>query len=203
VRISHTELEVCRANPKQWAASRLQAGKSVFSYGYNQALKSAIYTFHDSNDPREGTKYLFEKLIRFRNSTRKAECESALKSYLKWAQSSGIIVAHWRVRLNLLLEWDVVLGGEISRVDVVPESDTYQAIILGDRPRDWKDELRFPLIQHEMAAQYHRPVNQMRVGYQNVDGSELLTVQYRKKEIEDALEEATEIAKIVEKEIAK
>src|SRR5262245_1548949 len=116
MRISHTELESCRGNPKQWVASKLSSGSSAFSYGYNQALKGAIYTFHRSNEAREGGRFLFDKLKKFKNSARKAECETSFTSYLKWAQASGIIVAHCKVRLDLTLVSNVILGGEISRV---------------------------------------------------------------------------------------
>lgn len=201
MRISHTELEHCRGNPVRWVASKLDSGKGAFSYGYNQALKSAIYAFHNSGDPRDGTKYLFEKLQRFMDETRKSQCERSLLDYLKWARTAGVIVAQCRVRLNLVLEGSVALGGEISRVDVVPDTDTYQAIILGDRPRDWKDELRFPLIQYEIADQYHRPIKQVRVGFQDIDGANLETVHYGNSRIDSALLEAKQIGTTIEHEL--
>lgn len=202
MRISHTELETCRGNPKQWVAAKLSSGGG-FSYGYNQAVKDAIYTFHRSNQPREGSKFLFEKLKKFKNTARKAQCEADLTGYLKWALDSKTIVAHCKIRLDLLLERSVVLGGEISRVDIVPEDDTYRAVILGDRPRDWRDELRFPLIQQEIGAKFHRPVEQVHVGFQNLDGSDLVTVRYAKRQILEALEEGEEIGRTITREMSR
>ena len=203
MRISHSDLDACRRNPKQWVAAKLFGTGGGFSYGYNQALKGAIYTYHRVGDPGKGNKYLAEKLSGFKDEARKSECKRALKNYIAWAESSERVVASCKVRLNLLLHGGVLLGGEISRVDIDSGSDNYEAIILGELPNDWQNELRFPLIQYEIATQFQRPASMVRIGFQSLDGANLVTTKYSRAAVEEALAEARQLGKIVHGEIVK
>jgi len=203
VRLSHSDLEACRANPKAWVSSKLTTSGGHPTFGYKQAVKLAIYTYHASNDSQTARQYLKDKLKRFADANRVAQCKDVLTSYIDWAESEGVIVADCKVRLNLPLENDLVLGGEISRVDIDPDDDSYRAVILGERPTGWRKELRFPLIQHEIASKYARPVGRVRIGFQNLDGSDLAAAQFTKEQIETSLEEASNISKSVYEEFAR
>ncbi len=203
MRLSHSDLEVCRANPKAWVSSKLTTSGGHPTFGYNQAVKLAIYTYHVSNDSQTAKQYLKDKLKRFTDASRVAQCKGVLTSYMDWAEGEGVIVADCKVRLNLLLENDLILGGEISRVDINPDDDSYRAVILGERPAGWRKELRFPLIQHEIASKYARPVSRVRIGFQNLDGSDLAVAQFTKEQIETSLEEASSISKAVHEEFAR
>jgi hypothetical protein len=203
VRISHSELGSCRSNPTQWVAGKLSGGREGFSYGYNQAVKGAIFTYHRTNDLTESRRYLAEKLRRFANESRKTECTSTLRRYLAWAESSGLVVSSYKVRINLPLHGEVLLGGEISRVDIDSTNDRYLAILLGARGRRWKEELRFPLIQYAIASQFHRPLELVSVGFQDLDGANLETTQYGTAMVRDALDEGMNLGRVVEREIGR
>lgn len=83
-----------------------------------------------------------------------------------------MIVADHRVRLNLALDGEVALGGEISRIDMIPTG--YRAVLLMARaPARWKQELRMPLIQLAVANRYDRPPGDVRVAVQLLDGNGL------------------------------
>ena len=193
MKIRHSELEQCRTNPRAWVASQFEGSHGHPTFGYGQALKLAIYAFHKTNDAVESKQYLSEKMKRFVNDVRKAECEIALERYITWMEVNSVIVADCKVRLNLLLDEGVTLGGEISRVDILPNDDIYRAILLGDTPQGWRRELRMPLIQHEISLKYSRPVDLVAVGFQSVDGSGLETTRYRTSRIKEAVKEAQEI----------
>lgn len=203
MRLSHSDLEVCRANPKAWVTSKFGAAGGHKTFGYNQALKLAIYTYHSANNSLVAKQYLSDKLKRFANADRIDQCKNNLAAYVAWAELEGVVVADCKVRLNLPLEEDLILAGEISRVDVDPDGDTYRAVILGARPAAWRKELRLPLIQQEISSRYARPVSQVRVGFQNLDGSDFAITQFTKIQIEEAMEEASGIGKIVNREFAK
>jgi len=203
VRLSHSDLEACRANPKAWVSSKLSASGGHKTFGYNQAVKLAIYTYHAANDSQTAKQYLKDRLKRFADANRITQCKSVLTSYIDWAESEGVIVADCKVRLNLPLDNDLILGGEISRVDIAPDDDSYWAVILGERPAGWRRELRLPLIQHEIASKYARPASRVRVGFQSLDGSDLTVAQFTKEQIENSLEEAGGIGKAVHQEFAR
>lgn len=204
MRISHTELEACRRNPVAWVSVHFTAGASQRTFGYNQAVKFAIFKYHATNDEGDAKTYLASKLKRFADATRIEHCKAVLSAYIGWAKKSGVIVADCKVRLSLPLQSDVVLGGEISRVDVDPADDVYRAILIGpSTPPGWKNELRIPLIQHEIANKYARPVNNVEVGFQELDGSGLRTARFTRSEIDNALKEAQSLSTAVERAVTR
>jgi len=203
MKISHSDLEACRRNPRQWVSAKLFSDGSGPRYGYNQAIKNAIYTYHRTSIPADSKKYLAEALKKFTNIKRSLECSETLESYLQWAEAYPNVFASWRIHLKLILHRDILLGGEISRVDIDIKVDQYMAIILGPKPMDWKDQLRIPLIQYAIASQFHRPVDQVRVGYQDINGSDLQTTQCDETDIREALKEGRKIGIAVHGEVTR
>lgn len=202
MKISHLQLEACRANPRQWTAARLgRSGDGFRTFGYNQAVKFAIYKFHGGSSAGEAKDYLADKLKRFSNVSRIHYCEATLDAYLDWAGTNSIIVADCKIRLDLSLGHDVALGGEISRIDVVPDEGVYRAVIIGDRAAEWRQELRFPLIQLEIARRYARPIPSIRVGFQEMDGSNLVVARYTAQQIGEAVREAAAVSRKVHLEV--
>jgi len=142
-------------------------------------------------------------LKKFKDAKRRLECGETLASYLHWAERYPNVFASWRIHLNLVLHSDILLGGEISRVDINTADDQYLAIILGPKPGDWESQLRIPLIQYAIANQFHRPLNNVQVGYQGIDGSDLRTIQFDEGDVQDALEEGKKIGAVVKGEVIK
>lgn len=203
MKISHADYEVCRANPRQWVAAKFASTGGGFSYGYGQALRGAIFSLHAANSSAEGRVYLNEKMKKFKNEERIADCKRAFREYSKWVSDSGVVVAACRVRLNQLLYRDISLGGEISRVDIDLQNDNYVAVLLGSRSPSWRNELRFPIIQYAIAEQFKRNVALVRVGYQEMNGANLETTQFAVDDIEEAVEEAKQVGRVVHTEIAR
>ncbi len=120
-------------------------------------------------------------------------------TYIQWYESSGVIVADHRSRLDLDLENGLILGGTVSRLDIT--NDGYRAILLGSRKPTWQQETRMPLIQRTMAAKYERPEDEVSVGYQNLDGSDLEVVVYSQTTLNEAENIARQLASIVSIEV--
>lgn len=120
----------------------------------------------------------------FKDEARIARIEADLESYIHWAEQSNLIVADSRLRINLDIGGFLVLGGEVSRLDITDVG--YRAVILGDKPADWRQHLRLPLIQRAGAMQYGRPVQEMAVAMQNLDGAGLESLSFNEAEINQA-----------------
>jgi hypothetical protein len=102
------------------------------------------------------------------------------------------------VRLNYPLVSGVLLGGEMSRIDVDVAADQYHSILLGPEPGDWPQGLRFPLLQRVVARELDRDERLVRVGIQEIDGSGLrFAGPFSPATIDDAEREARRLARRV------
>jgi len=195
--ISHTQLDDCRSNPRSWVQAK--AGPDpFFSYGYNQALLHSIHHYHrSSGDARSARRYLQASIDRnFENEARSEQIQEWLDAYIKWCRRSGVIIADSKFRIKLNLGVLLELRGEMHRLDVLPSG--YRALLLGEYPSNWKNQLRMPLIQSAVAKRYGRPVDNIAVGVQQLDGSGLTVKEYSQAEIAKAESEFRSISGIVE-----
>jgi hypothetical protein len=184
MRISHTQLESCLANPRAWYRSALAGESHPYLMGYDRVLRLSIFCFHRSSGPT--ARDYMEQMIRkhtLRNPSRISEIETSLNRYINWATQESLKVADTKV--NIRYEFGYMeLRGEIGRVDV---TDTgYRAVLLGRAPLDWEKQLRMPLIQAATALMYGRPQGKIEVGFQELDASNLTTRLYTEKQIQAA-----------------
>lgn len=122
------------------------------------------------------------------NRTRKDERLAWLASYDRWKRGAGLVGCDWFAR-PLLAEGNVVLAGQVDRVDFLQGEVFYRGILLreGGELAGWRDEPAFPLLQYGLASRYGRPAEEFGVGVQCLDGSEPQVAVYSRKEIETAL----------------
>jgi hypothetical protein len=197
MKISHTQLEACKANPRAWVRA-LGGPDPIFQLGYNQALLHTIHHYHKSGgNERQARKYLQDLIARhFQNEHRSEQIQEWLEAYIRWYRRSAIIVADskFRIRLNLgvLLE----LRGELHRFDVL--TGGYRAVLLGTYSIGWENQLRMPLLQRASAQRFGRPVDDVSVAAQHLDGSNLETRHYSRGEIIDAEAEFRRLSGTVE-----
>ncbi len=118
------------------------------------------------------------------DEARIVQIESDLESYILWTNQAGVIVADSKIRISLDVGGFLALSGEISRLDLTDPG--YRAVILGDIPADWRQQLRLPLIQRAVAMKYGRPVLEIAVAMQNLDGSGLASLSFGELEISQA-----------------
>jgi hypothetical protein len=123
----------------------------------------------------------------FTNEARIDDLEADFESYIRWHRGSGIVIADSSIRLSHSLGGFLDLGGLISRLDITDIG--YRAVILGARRSDWRNELRMPLIQNAIAFKYGRPVEEVAVGVQCADGSDLSDEIYSASQIARARQE--------------
>ena len=179
IRISHSELAAAQQDFAAWWRLKQAPATEGRRLGYAQAVKLAIYKYHSLQSNRGASLAHFDQLVaaRLTNAQRIAQARLQLHAYIDWAERSAVIVADHRVRLNLPLERDVVLGGEVSRIDLEPKG--YRAVLLMARvPARWQQESRMPLIQLAVAYKYQRSPDDVSVvtSPYKVDGEVVGTV---------------------------
>lgn len=169
--------------PRRWIASRLSP-PGGWSFGYKQALLSAIHRLHrlGATAARQHLRGMIN--AHFKDGVRITRIEADLESYIDWANQSNLIVADSKFRINLDIGGFLVLGGEVSRLDMTDVG--YRAVILGDKPADWRQQLRLPLIQRAAAMKYGRPIQEIAVAMQNLDGTGLESLCFNEADISQA-----------------
>ena len=191
MRISHKQLEECRQQPRQWVVN-VGGYTGPRRLGYSQVLQLAIHRYHKEG-PNAARQHLINLMTRadFRNAVRIDLTQTSLDRYINWHETSGTITVDDRVRLTLDVRGYLILSGEVSRVDITP--DGYRGVLLGAPPCRWREELRMPLLQRALSRLYGRPVNEVEVGVQELDGSGLLTTVFTSRRIADAEREFLEL----------
>jgi hypothetical protein len=175
MKISHADLEPCLRNPKQWLTSTSGASHA-FKMGYDRALQFAIYHYHGTS-AREARAYLASMISRhnFKNAARVSQIETGLDSYIAWARRENLRIAAVKSNISFACGF-LELRGEISRIDVTRSG--YRAIILKNPPLEWQDQLRMPLIQQAISATFGRPADEIEVGFQKLNSTNLQTISY-------------------------
>lgn len=185
MRISHTQLGSCLIQPRQWLRD-IALPKSGRKMSYKRALKYAIGKYHKTTSSIDARQHL-KRLIAnsdLKNRSRIDEVELALDLYMKWHQDSDISTADSNTPILLDVGGYLELSGLVSRVDVT--EDNYQGVLLGVTDSNWKDQLRMPLIQRALAEKYFRPIQDIVVGVQAIDGSSLEVVTFSPSQILEA-----------------
>ena len=188
MKISHTQLEDCQVNTRSWVRA-LRGPDPFFQLGYNQALLHSIHQYHKSAGDERGARAYLQDLIdrHFENENRSGQIQEWLEAYIAWSRRSGIIVADSKFRIKLNLGVLLELRGEMHRFDVL--SGGYRAILLGAYSTGWANQLRMPLLQRASALRFGRPVEDVSVAVQHLDGSHLEVRHYSRKEINLAEDE--------------
>jgi hypothetical protein len=197
MKISHGELELCSQQPRAWVREKLTTAPHGLKMGYRRALLLSIYRYHKTKQTIVARQYLRDIIQRhqFKNMARIDEIEVAFESYVKWCASENIAVADSQVRIGLG-SGSLTLIGEVHRVDVTPEF--YRAILLGSFPANWRKQLRMPLIQKAISEQFARPLNEVAVAVQQLDGSNLQVRSYSANTVARAEGRFKELARRLE-----
>ena len=177
MKISQSELEGCLKQPRSWLREKLSTPAHPFKTGYNRALLLSIFNYHKTGQAIVARQYLRDIVQRhqFKDLTRIDEIEVAFEAYVGWCERENLAVADSHV----LIRFDsgyLTLVGEVSRVDVT--RDNYRAVLLGPIPSNWERQLRMPLIQKAISEKFARPVREVAVGVQELDGTDLQVRSY-------------------------
>ena len=196
MRISHRELAQCQINPTEWVSNQVNQTEKHYRMSYARCLREEINRFHQHRDIKAARQYLQEKFLKhkLKNHSRIQETLRCLNAYMNWFQSEEIMLIRPQFPLNFGLGHGVILGGYISRVDMMLKPKRYRAILLENIPLQWDKELRMPLIQKSLARFFHRPEEKFLVGIQELDARDLVEVTYSKTTMDDTEQIARQLA---------
>lgn len=202
MKITHKQLESCRRDPGGWVSTQVSVSP-FFNRGYDACLRDAIFQFHRKKQANLSRDYLESGMSRagFNNFDRIESTLRKLDSYIEWIDIAGVTVLEHRFLLNLDLGSDASLRGLIGRIDLT--NDGYRAILFEERTPTWDQELRMPLIQLGVASAYGRPANEMSVGLQELDSSNLLVCRFDGEELAIAEAVAQDLAAQVARQFAR
>src|SRR5688572_8616797 len=133
MKFTHSDIEEMVADLPAWVEGR--KNPRFVRTGFRGATKLAIYSYHRDEDIERSQRYLDDVMTRLKliNAARREEAEQTLAAYTDWWGGAGITATQFRLRLKWALADDMILGGEISRIDVGNGLVDYQGILLGIR----------------------------------------------------------------------
>lgn len=163
-----------------------------------RASQNSPYRYHKGAHRARARACLLQACQRDRlDNTRRIDAASAtLDSYVDWVEQNDPVVADVMIRVELSLGSELILGGEVSRVDVNRRGG-YTAVLLDPPPEGWRDQLRMPLLQSALARRYRREERDIAVGFQDPDGGRPIVATYSARDLLNAAEEARMLAAMV------
>jgi hypothetical protein len=202
MRLSHTELAECLTDPRSWLAMKRSA-TGARTLGYDQILKLGILRFHKQGgvkpeEARQHIRAILGRQPKLRDETRKKELVRRFDKYVDWYLEAGVIVGGIRTRVAVQASALLTLSGEVSRVDVVDGG--YRGVLLGRHSVEWKEEVRMPLLQLGLANVLARPVAEVGIGVQDLDGGGLQATRFGSQAIARAQKRLRDLAKTLAEE---
>ena len=125
---------------------------------------------------------LFQK---FKSTKGNVECLEQLGDYVSEFTALGTTVAKVRDRVKVVLPEEYAeypITGEVARSDLHPAGG-YRAWLLTNRTEDWRDEVRFPLLQGACAAQLGVDVDEVVPGVYDFSRRSYTELRFSKNEI--------------------
>jgi hypothetical protein len=184
MRISHTALDACLGNPRHWYVSLRGSASHPYKMGYARALQLAILQYHRGS-AQNAEQYL-DRLVKkhnFKDARRVHKMSSDLNAYIRWSVLEHLKVVDFKAKISLPLGF-LELRGEVGRIDVTKRG--YRAVLFGEPSPTWRQQVRMPLIQLAIAQMYARPAEDVAVGFQELDGSNLQTTVFTAGQISAA-----------------
>ena len=188
MRIKLSELEEARRNPQRFA-ERLRHGGGGGGKSKIRTLQESIYEYHRRDgDAGAADEYLVRQFTaQFPTAPELPRLRAQLANYVRALLATGHTPLQWRVGLVLRPSEDLVLGGEVARIDMTEEG--YAAYVFGRSPRDWRSELRMPIVQAFVAGELQCAPEEVTIGIYDLDAGAHEETAFTAAQIDVALEE--------------
>jgi hypothetical protein len=201
MKIPHKELERVRRNPGIYRGVNLGASHPFSSYPTASMFRLALMEYHKSNLISEAISYFETSFDAHRKETKankktKDEFITYLMLYDESYNDLGVSTFKAFPRIAVPLNREVLSSGEVLRIDIIPQGG-YSTYILEKESREWRNELRMPLIQSFLSNELNCHPGEIRVGMYFYQSGAHSSTTYTSKEIRRAVEEASEIADIL------
>jgi hypothetical protein len=188
VRIKLSELEEARRNPQRFA-ERLRHGGGGGGKSKVRTLQEAIYEYHrrDENLAAADEYLVHQFTSQFPKAPELPHLRVQLGDYVNALQAIGHTSVQWRVSLALRPSEDLVLGGEVARIDMT--ADGYAAYVFARSPHDWRSELRMPVVLAFVAREMQCAIEELRVGIYDLNAGAHEDMALTVAQVDAALQE--------------
>lgn len=197
MKIKHKNLELVRSNPsnaKVLLSENYPGGKNM-----TRCWDRAIAVYHKENSLDKAIQYLQGQCLNFainkKNRDRTESLILKLIDYDKNYRQLGFLPYKVQGRLNMDIEYNNYLSGEIYRVDKT--KDGYAITLMLRTGKIWQNELRFPLLQRFYSDKLECSENKIMVGVYNYEQGKHEFISYDQSALNDAWEEMTKISELV------
>lgn len=185
MKVRFPDLEEALRDPSEFFRNQGRR-KSNFGPSRYLTLRSVGLGFHKDNDIGGSVALLEQRLRKFKTARGNDSYVEKLREYVFNFQRLGTTVARVRnnVKLPLRTE-DFQVTGQIARLDVDPAGG-YRAWLLTNKMEEWRDELRFPLIQVACASQLDVDVEEVVPGVYDFSTGQYTALPSDKKAVQRA-----------------
>ncbi len=209
MKIPLRELEEARRNPDAYLKKR----RSVKGFNFNpkskyRTLVRSIHKFHRvNNDATVAQDYLEESFAKqFKEQKQLPTYIEKLGQYTSDFKDSGASVFRVNDILIVPLRPELAkagfhISGEIPRLDIT--LDGYTAWLFSNKPVEWEDEIRLPLIQSAYAEILNVEEAEIKVNVYDFAGNEQKSFQFSQEQLADSkieLEKTLNLIQLLEKE---
>jgi len=183
------ELEEALRNPRAYALKKSAPTSNPFGRSKYLTLQWAVYKFHkNKQDLQTAKQYLAESFSRFKGQNDLPDYEEKLETYADGLARSKASVLKVRDRLVVQLKKPFAdqfrISGDIPRIDLT--SAGYSVWLFANKQKDWRDELRLPLIQSAYANEFSASVNEVKVGVYDFSTGSYTDYGFTESEIKKA-----------------
>jgi hypothetical protein len=205
MKLSHGKLELARVNLAAVIRS-LVPGAEPKRSGMYTYWQYAVHSYHNHGQDRRLAARHFETLCarnlkdNSRNQRRIATHKEYLDQYFDEFESSDHHLVDSRARVSIEVSPDLTVTGIVPRIDLSGSSG-YAACLFAKETLPWKDELRFPLLQHHLSDLFGVKVEDVKVGIYCLTGGGHEFVSYSNEEINACIAEVAKIGKALVREM--
>ena len=160
-----------------------------------RALQYAVYEYHKQREDSGKAAQYFEDMYRrtFKRQHVLPDLLDYLTQYDAQFRSLSAVASQWNVRITVPIDARLELGGEIGRIDLAA-GDGYSVWLLARTSRDWRSELRMPLIQGYFAGRLGGMSDRITVGFYFFDSGQHEAITFNTSEIAGAFGEARNLS---------
>lgn len=200
MKIRFSMLERLRRNPKSVNDKNVRfGGRSKFT-----RWQDSIGRYHSNgNNIPKAEQYLIESFGKFAdNASNRRDLAKYIDHLYLYDQDYKKLSSEkleFRANFTFDLVLDYTVGGQISRLDINTLEDGYSVYCFEKDNSEWKNELKFPLIQNYIADYFGCDNQVVNIGIYNLKEDKHLVTKFTKPEIQSAQEEIVYVINEIDK----
>lgn len=204
MKIPLRELEEARRNPDAYLKKR----RNSTGFNFNpkskyRTLVRSVHTFHrQGNNSNFAQDYLETNFAKqFKDQKQLAQYIEKLGQYILDFKDAGATVFRVKDILVIPINSEFIeagfhISGEIPRLDITPNG--YTVWLFSNKPIDWENEIRLPLIQSTYAEILKVEEQEVKVNIYDFMGNEQKSFQFSKSELADAQQELKKMLSLIQ-----